>query len=372
MPHTPQEIMNRALGLAARGKGLVEPNPMVGAVVAKDGRIIGEGYHAKFGEAHAEVHALEAAGKDAEGATLYVTLEPCCHHGKTPPCTKAIMKAGVTKVVAAMKDPNRAVFGKGLEELQTAGIEVECGLLEPEARHLNAPYIKLTTKGIPFFIAKWAMSLDGKVSTRTGESQWITCETAREEAHRLRSTASAVMVGAGTALADDPLLTCRIPGGRNPVRIIVDSTCRLDPASRLVQSIEEAPIIIATTEAAPSEKLRRLEQAGCTMLSCPAKHSRVDLGELAGLLGKRMMTTVLIEGGSELLGSAFDEGLIDRAAVFVAPKLIGGREAGTPLAGKGLEKIAEAYHLRNVTIKNLDCDILIEGDLFGGTEELVK
>jgi len=364
MPQSAEEIMRRALELAARGAGLVEPNPMVGAGVVKDGEVVGEGYHHSFGEAHAEVNALASAKSNARGATLYVTLEPCCHAGKTPPCTRGIIKAGIKKVVAAMQDPNPAVNGKGFEELKSSGIEVETGLLEAEARRLNAPYIKLTTRGIPFFIAKWAMSLDGKISTSAGESRWITCETARVEAHRLRALASAVMIGAGTALADDPLLTARMAGGINPARVIVDSHCRLEPASRLVRSIKEAPLIVAVTEEAPEEKTQRLERAGCTILTFPAKDSKVDLTELAKRLGRMMMTNVIIEGGSELLGSSFDERLIDRVAVFIAPKLIGGRDAKTPLAGKGLERIVDACQLRNVTVKDLDCDILVEGDLF--------
>jgi len=358
-----EEIMHKVLELAAKGKGAVEPNPMVGAVIVKHGEIVGAGFHEKFGASHAEINALKEAGSDARGATLFVTLEPCPHQGKTPPCTKAIIKAGIKKVVAAMEDPNHHAQGKGFKELKAAGLDIEIGVLEEEARRLNAPYIKLVTQGTPFFTAKWAMSLDGKISTFTGDSKWITCEAARLEAHRLRSTTSAIMVGINTVLADDPLLTVRSVAGKNPARIVVDSEGRLSPESKIVQSAADAPVYVATTGRAPAEKIEALSRAGCKGILCSEKDARVNLKELAFHLGKMELTNVLIEGGGELLGSAFDEGLIDRIAVFIAPKVIGGSAAKTPVAGRGIEKVAEAISLKNVTIKNLDCDILVEGDI---------
>ena len=358
-----EEMMKKALELAAKGKGSVEPNPMVGAVIVKGGKIIGAAFHEKFGAKHAEINALREAGGDAGGATLFVTLEPCCHQGKTPPCTKTIIKAGIKKVVAAMEDPNHHAKGKGLKQLKDAGVDIEVGVLKEEACRLNAPYIKLVTQGVPYFTAKWAMSLDGKISTFTGDSKWITCEAARKEAHRLRSSASAIMVGINTVLADDPLLTVRAVAGRNPARIVVDSEGRLSPETKIVKSAGDAPVYIATTGRAPAERIEALLHARCKGILCSEKEGRVNFKELACHLGKMELTNVLIEGGGELLGSAFDEGVIDRVAVFIAPKVIGGSTAKTPVAGAGIEKIAEALSLKNVTIKNLDCDILIEGDI---------
>ncbi len=268
--------MTRALELAERGRGYVEPNPLVGAVVVRDGRMVGEGWHQRYGEAHAEVNALAAAGEAARGATLYVTLEPCCHHGKTPPCTDAILQAGVARVVAAMTDPFPEVAGKGLSILQAAGVTVVVGLGEKEARRLNAPYLKLLTTGRPYIHAKWAMMLDGKIATRTGDSKWISGEESRRRVHELRGRMDGIIVGIGTALADDPLLTVRPPGARVPTRIILDSHARLSPHSRLVQTAKEAPVMVVTIRPATDEPVRVLKKSGMRGAVC-ARQRRPSL-----------------------------------------------------------------------------------------------
>jgi len=269
--------MARALELASRGEGYVEPNPMVGCVIVRDGEVVGEGWHQKFGGPHAEVEALRVAGARARGATMYVTLEPCCHHGKTPPCTEAIIAAGITRVVCAQRDPFEQVAGRGIEMLKAAGIAVEAGMLEAEAKTLNAPYLKLVTTGRPWIIAKWAMTLDGKIATRTGDSRWISGEASREIVHRLRGRVDGIMVGCDTALHDDPLLTARPPGARVATRIVVDSYASLALESQLVRSVSAAPVLVAASSAAPQENIDRLTAAGCEV-------HPIDLSEI-GLNG---------------------------------------------------------------------------------------
>src|SRR5262245_57065762 len=259
---TDREWMAQALALAERGRGYVEPNPLVGAVVVRDGRLVGEGWHRRYGEAHAEVNALHEAGEAARGATLYVTLEPCCHHGKTPPCTDAVLRFGVRRVVAAMTDPFPRVAGGGVERLRTAGLEVETGLLEADARRLNAPYLKLLATGRPYVHAKWAMTLDGKLATRTGDSKWISSDASRRRVHELRGRMDAILVGIGTALADDPLLTARPPGPRTARRIVLDSRLRLPPTSRLVQTAREVLTTVVAAASADEGAAGRLPQAG--------------------------------------------------------------------------------------------------------------
>jgi len=358
---TDEDFMRVALELAARGKGNVEPNPMVGAVVVRDDEIVAEGYHEVFGGPHAEVNAIAAGGGLCRGATMYVTLEPCAHHGKTPPCTEAVIRAGVAKVVAATVDPDPRTRGRGIETLRSNGLHVSVGVLAEDARELNAPFFKLIQTGMPYVTAKWAMTLDGKIASHTGDSKWITSCQSRRRAHQVRHEADGVLIGVGTALADDPSLTCRIAGGRNPIRIVVDSKARLPRSSKLVQTAREADLLIATTPLAAAERVRALEEAGCEVLVVDAEDGRVDLRQLLARLGERKMTNVLVEGGAELLTSLFEARLVDAVAVFVAPTVLGGREAMTPVVGRGFERIADAWGFADVTVEQIGNDILIAG-----------
>ncbi len=337
--------MRRALELAAYGKGHVEPNPLVGCVIARGAEIIAEGWHRQYGGPHAEVDALAMAGDRAAGTTVYVTLEPCCHFGKTPPCTRALIAAGVRRVVAAMRDPFPAVAGQGEKELAAAGIEVETGVLEEEARALNAPYLKLTESGLPWVIAKWAMTLDGKIATRTGESRWISSEASRKRVHELRGLVDAVIVGSRTAQRDDPLLTARPPGPRRAVRVVVDSQATLSPASQLAETAREVPVIVAAAPFAPAENRQRLTAAGCEVLSLAGETHADRLRELLGELGRRRMTNVLAEGGGLLLGTLADLGQIDELHVFIAPRVMGGGEAPTAVAGQGVARVCESLSI---------------------------
>lgn len=353
--------LRRALELAAQGQGAVEPNPMVGCVVARGAEIIAEGWHRRFGGPHAEIEALAMAGDRAAGATLYVTLEPCCHYGKTPPCTKAVIAAGIQRVVAAMRDPFPAVAGQGAQELRAAGIEVELGVLEDEARWLNAPYLKLMDSGKPWIIAKWAMTLDGKIATRGGESRWISGDASRGVVHQLRGRMDAILVGSGTALADDPLLSARPPGARRAARIVFDSQARLPVTSQLAQTARETPTIIAAAATAPAEKLRRLEAAGCEVLSLAGENHAARLSELLAELGRRRMTNVLVEGGGRLLGLLVDSEQMDEAHVFIAPRVIGGAAAPSPVAGDGIERLAAALSLDRPQWQALGQDFYCQG-----------
>jgi diaminohydroxyphosphoribosylaminopyrimidine deaminase/5-amino-6-(5-phosphoribosylamino)uracil reductase len=363
---THEEYMARALELAEKGRGFTSPNPMVGAVVVKDGRVVAEGYHQRFGEAHAEVNALRQAGETARGATLYVTLEPCCHFGKTPPCTRAVIEAGVTKVVMAMEDPHPLVAGKGRAELERAGILVESGLLEGRARRLNEWFSKYATTGMPFFTAKAAMTLDGKIATRTGHSRWITGEAAREYVHWLRGGVDAVMVGSRTVEADDPMLTTRlrrgaIENGRDAVRVIVDGDARSSPDRKVFSLKSSAPTLVAVKTTAAAERKRALRDAGADVIEIGPRGDKVDLVQLAQILGKRNIASVLIEGGGGLLAAALEAGIIDKVLFFVAPKIIGGKDAPTPVEGLGVERMDEALRLENVSTRQFGDDILIEG-----------
>ncbi|HEX6985238.1 MAG TPA: bifunctional diaminohydroxyphosphoribosylaminopyrimidine deaminase/5-amino-6-(5-phosphoribosylamino)uracil reductase RibD [Planctomycetaceae bacterium] len=364
--------MRHALALAARGIGSVEPNPAVGAVLVDDDRtLIAEGWHERFGGPHAEANALAAAGARARGATLFVTLEPCCHYGKTPPCSKAVIAAGVKRVVAAMSDPAPHVAGGGVAELRAAGVAVEVGLCGEEARRLVAPFVTLTTLGRPFVHAKWAMTLDGKIASRTRHSKWISNPASRAIVHELRGRMDAIVVGIGTALADDPQLTARPPGPRTPTRIIVAARGVLPIGSQLVRTACETPVLLATTDRADSGRLQALEAAGVEILRCkpagsprqdkPGGSPRVDLAALMAELGRRRMTHVLVEGGSALLGSLFDADLIDEVHVFLAPKLVGGADALPPLAGVGLDRIPETSQLDVPEITVTGGDVYVRG-----------
>lgn len=353
--------MQRALELAERGRGFVEPNPLVGAVIVRDGQVVGEGWHQRFGEAHAEINALAQAGEAARGATLYVTLEPCCHHGKTPPCTDAVIRAGIRRVVMAMTDPFPQVSGQGVIRLVSAGIAIEAGIEDAAARRLNAPYLKLLSTGRPYVHAKWAMSLDGKIATRTGDSKWISNETSRARVHALRGRMDAIVVGIGTALADDPQLTARPPGPRVATRIVLDTHARLPLNSKLATSARETPVILA---AGPVDdaRVKPFTDLGCEVLRLPVgADSRPSVAALLTELGRRRMTNVLVEGGAGVLGSFLDAGDIDEVHVYLAPRIIGGATAKSPVAGAGREKLADTLQLAQWQIEQLDGDVYLHG-----------
>lgn len=355
--------MARALELAARGEGLVEPNPMVGCVIVSGDEVVGEGFHQRFGGPHAEVAALASAGARAAGGTAYVTLEPCNHQGKTPPCAPALIRAGIRRVVIAQRDPFVKVVGRGIAELEQAGLDVEVGLLEAEARELNAPYLKLVSRAQPWIIAKWAMTLDGKLATKTGDSRWISGEASRAVVHQLRGRVDGIMVGRGTAEADDPLLTARPSGARVAARIILDSEARLKLTSQLVSTARDVPVIVAVSERAPAERREKLVAAGCEVLACSGATHAERLSSLLNALGQRQLTNILVEGGAELLGQLFDAGQVDEVHAFIAPKIIGGQSAPSPLAGEGIDLMARARALVAPRIAPLGSDIYIQGRL---------
>ena len=362
----PVPFMLLALELARRGQGFVEPNPMVGCVIVQGNEVVGEGWHQQFGGPHAEVHALTAAGERAKGATMYVTLEPCCHQGKTPPCTEAIIAAGIQRVVTAMRDPFPQVAGGGLKRLAAAGIDVELGLNETEAQELNAPYLKLLSTNQPWVIAKWAMTLDGKIATRSGYSKWISGEAARQVGHQLRSRVDAIIVGRKTAQLDDPHLTARPEGtsaARVPTRIVLDSMASLPSFSQLVRTSPQIPTLIATGPEAPEKELRRLAAAGCEVLPFAPPSHYERLIHVLDELGRRRMTNVLVEGGSHLLGSLFDARQIDEVHVFIAPKLFGGQKARSPIRGAGIEQIADALAIDHPKIQTIGDDLYVSGHL---------
>ncbi len=356
-----EEWMGRAIELAARGR--TSPNPMVGAVLVKGGRLVGEAYHRGAGKPHAEVLVLRRCGKKARGATLYVNLEPCAHTGRTPPCTDAIREAGVAEVIAAMRDPNPLVSGRGVRRLRSAGVRVHTGVLRGEAQMLNEAYIHHVRTGRPFVTVKAAMSLDGKLATRKGESRWISCPGARKVAHRMRGRSDAIMVGAGTAKADDPLLTVRPRGngrGSGPLRVVVDSLARLSVASRMLK--EPGPhVLVAVTRRAPAARCEALRSAGAEVLVVRSRAGRVDLAALMWELGERGVLSVLIEGGGELIGSALAAGIVSKFTVFIAPKLIGGRTAPSLVGGRGAVTLAGAARLGAIEGRKCGSDILVEG-----------
>jgi diaminohydroxyphosphoribosylaminopyrimidine deaminase/5-amino-6-(5-phosphoribosylamino)uracil reductase len=357
------DAMRHALALAERGVGSVEPNPPVGAVIVDaERRLLGEGWHQQFGGPHAEVFALEQAGAAARGATLFCTLEPCCHFGKTPPCTQAIIRAGIARVIAAAGDPSPHVAGGGIHELEAAGIQVDVGLLADDAQRLLAPFFKLTATGRPWVHAKWAMTCDGKIASRTGQSKWITGEPARAIVHQLRGRMDAIIVGIGTVLADDPLLTARPHGPRTATRIVLDHQARLPLASRLVKTVREAPVLCAAADDAPPERIAALRSAGVDVLKLPAPADRRAAWDaLVQELGRRRLTHVLIEGGSAVLGSAFDSQIVDEWHVFVAPKLVGGAGANSPIAGDGRDVVSPMPDLVDVTWQVVGDDVYLHG-----------
>ena len=332
--------MERACRIALQGQGRVEPNPMVGCVIVRGGQAIAEGFHAQFGGPHAERAALaNLRGASARGATVYVTLEPCCHHGKTPPCTDALIEAGVARVCCAVLDPFPQVSGRGVEQLRSAGIHVDVGCAESTARSVLAPYLKRVTQQRPFVIAKWAMSLDGKIATHTGDSRWISSAASRAHAHQIRGTVDAIIVGSRTAQIDDPLLTARPAGPRTPLRVVIDSRAGLSPESQLARTARESPVLVWAGPAAPAANIERLRQLGCQVHICSEESHRIDA--LLDMLAQQTnATNVLCEGGGELLGHLFDLQVIDEVQVYIAPKLIGGRSAPAPLSAQGVELVS--------------------------------
>lgn len=368
MSDTDVRWMRHALSLAKQGEGGVEPNPMVGCVLVRDGQAIGQGWHRRCGGPHAEIDALggrdPAQQIDAAGATAYVTLEPCSHFGRTPPCVDALIAAQVSRVVVAIEDPFPKVQGRGLQRLREAGIQVESGVMAPEARQLMAPYLMRVTNGRPWMIAKWAMTLDGKIATSSGSSQWISNETSRAKVHALRSRVDAVMVGSATALVDDPLLTARGANAellpKQPVRVVCDRRLRLPPNSALAQSASTSPVIIATCDEVDESRAAALIDTGCEVLRLPASEY---LAALLQDLGSRQMTNVLLEGGATLAGALLDAQLVDEVWAFIAPKIVGGEQAPTPLGGSGVMRMADALPLQHLEVETSDGDILVRGRL---------
>lgn len=356
-----EKYMKLALELAKKGEGRVNPNPLVGAVIVKDNKIIGEGYHEYYGGPHAEINAFSSVKENVEGSTMYVTLEPCCHYGKTPPCVNAIIKNNIKKVIVGMLDPNPRVAGKGVEILREHGIEVITGVLEEECKSLNEIFIKYIGTKLPFVIMKYAMTLDGKIAAFTGDSKWITGEAAREEVHKLRNNVSGIMVGIGTVLQDNPSLTCRIQGGMSPKRIIVDSNLRIPLNSNVLNIKDETSTIIATTKKASEDKIQLLEDKGAEVLIVEDMDGRVNLQALMKRLGEMGIDSILLEGGSTLNYSAIEQGIVDKVQAYIASKIIGGESAKTPIGGKGKPLMSESIILQNVTFKTFDEDILIEG-----------
>lgn len=361
---TAEEYMKRALELAKQGRGRTSPNPVVGAVIVKDGAVIGEGWHQKCGENHAEINAFEDAekrGADARGAQMYVTLEPCSHYGRTPPCAKAIIERGIQKVFVGLLDPNPKVAGRGVKMMEEAGIEVECGILEKECRAVNEIFLKYITEKEPFVVMKTAMTLDGKIAARTGDSKWVTGEESRQLVQKMRDCLTGIMVGIGTVLADDPRLTCRLPGGRDPVRIIADSRLSIPPEAKV---LKDANCIVAALErecAEKREKRQHLEAMGICVLPVREKDGRLDLRDLMRKLGEKEIDSILLEGGGTLNEAALRCGIVDRVVSFIAPKIIGGKEAKTPVEGEGMDRMSEALCLKDLEISRIGEDLLVQG-----------
>lgn len=354
-----EKYMRLALHEAKKGCGWVNPNPMVGAVIVKNDGIIGKGHHRKYGDLHAERNALAACKQDTAGATMYVTLEPCCHHGKTPPCTDAIISSGIATVVIGSKDPNPLIAGKGIEILQKHGIEVVCGVLEKECTELNEVFFHFIASRTPFTVMKYAMTLDGKIATATGKSKWITGEKARNHVHKLRHRYSGIMIGVETVLMDDPMLNCRLPGCKSPVRIICDTKLRTPLESKLVATASELTTYIATA-VAKSEKADKLRERGVEIIAVPIKEGRIDLRALMILLGEKGIDSVLLEGGPTLCASALESAIVNKVLVYLAPKIFGGTSAKSAVGGVGVDDPEDAFQMNERQITLLDDDILLE------------
>jgi diaminohydroxyphosphoribosylaminopyrimidine deaminase/5-amino-6-(5-phosphoribosylamino)uracil reductase len=357
-----EKYMRMALRLAAKARGRTSPNPMVGAVVVKNGRVIGRGYHHRAGEPHAEAIALAKAGRAASGATLYVTLEPCSHTKKrTPPCCPLVIRSGVKRVVVAMVDPNPRVSGKGIKTLRKAGIDVATGVMAGEAGRLNEAFVKHITSGLPFVTLKIAQTLDGKIATATGESQWITGMKAREEGHRLRDSNDAIIVGINTVLKDDPTLTARIPNGRDPVRVVVDSSLRIPLHAKVLTQRSSARTVVATLTSAPKAKVLKLKRAGAEVILLKSSGGRVDLRDLIKKLGAMDLMSVLIEGGAEINASAVKAGIVDKVVMFLAPMIMSGTNSLCSVGGVSPAKLSGAVKLFGITSRFVGHDLMVEG-----------
>ena len=358
--------MQLAYNLAKKGCGGVSPNPLVGAVIVKEGKIIGEGYHEIYGGPHAEVNAFRSAKESVEGATMYVTLEPCSHFGKTPPCAQAIVDNKIARVVVGMLDPNPLVSGRGVKLLQENGIEVESDFLSAELTQLNRVFLKFIQSKQPYIIMKTAMTLDGKIASRTGDSRWVSNEYSRARVHELRNELMAIMLGVDTVIADDPMLTTRLSNnkkGRNPIRIVVDSKARIPLDSKILNTSAEAKTIVAVTVAANKNKVDKINALGNEVLIIEEKDGRVDLNHLMQVLGEKGIDGILLEGGATLNYAALESQIIDEVHAYIAPKIIGGSEAKTPVGGEGIEKMSDAVNLQNVRFENIADDILIVADV---------
>ncbi|HLF86926.1 MAG TPA: bifunctional diaminohydroxyphosphoribosylaminopyrimidine deaminase/5-amino-6-(5-phosphoribosylamino)uracil reductase RibD [Nitrospiria bacterium] len=359
---TDEDYMSMALSLAKKGKGKTSPNPMVGAIVVRDRKVIGRGFHERPGLPHAEVLAMAAAGSGVRGATLYTNLEPCVHTKKrTPPCTGEIIRRGIKRVVIGMIDPNPMVSGRGIEELKKGGVSVVAGILKEKAERLNEAFSKYITRRRPFVILKIASSLDGKIATPAGESKWITGDISRRYVHRLRSEADAVMVGIGTILKDDPSLTSRVKDGRDPIRIVVDERLCIPTGSKVLSLDSPSKTYIATIYGASKAKIRKIEEMGGLVLTVKKKDGLVDLTSLMDRLGEMEITSLLIEGGAEINASALAEGIVDKAIFFFAPKIIGGQRSLSSIGGDSPENLEELTHVHDIRIKKMGADIMVEG-----------
>lgn len=356
------DFMKKALSLAEKGMGFVSPNPMVGAVIVRNGLIIGSGWHRKYGELHAERNAFadcDSRNIDCFGADMYVTLEPCCHYGKTPPCTEAIIEHGIKRVFIGSSDPNPLVAGKGAKILREHGIEVTEGILKEECDALNSIFFHYITTGLPYVTMKYAMTIDGKIACCTGDSKWITGEDARYDVQLRRLRHSGIMVGVGTVLADDPMLTCRLENGRNPVRIICDSSLRTPLESNIVRTAKNIPTTIATVSS-NEKRIHEYEESGCRIIKTAPENGKVNLRELMSVLGKEKIDSILLEGGSELNWSALSSGIVNSVLTYISPKIFGGKSAASPVSGMGIQHPDGAFMLENSRIIRIGEDILIE------------
>lgn len=357
-----RRYMRMACRLAAKAAGRTSPNPMVGAVLVRGGKVVGAGFHRFAGGDHAEIAALKKAGHKARGATLYINLEPCRHQGRTPPCTGALIQAGIKEVVAGMKDPNPLVAGRGLQELRRAGVQVRSGVLEEECRTLNEAFVKYITRGLPFVTLKLAASLDGKIATLTGDSQWISCEQSRAAVHRLRNLSDAVLVGAGTVIADDPQLTCRVAGGRDPRRIVLDARLRMPLSARLLHQRGSDKNIIVTAHSASPAKIRALEELGATVWQFPVRSEAIPWMPLLRKLAAMEIVSVLVEGGATTAAGALKQKVVDKVLLFYAPKLFGG-DARFMIDSLGVRRVRQSVAVQRMAVEKSGTDVLISGYL---------
>lgn len=359
------KFMRMALSLALKGEGFTSPNPYVGAILVKGNRVVGKGYHKRAGSPHAEIVALNSSGVKAKGSTLYVNLEPCIHYGRTPPCVPEIVKAGIKRVVIGMIDPNPLVSGKGIEKLKSEGIDTQVGILEGDAKRVNEIYIKYITKEEPFVVLKWAMSLDGKIATCTGDSRWISHESSREVVYRMRGKFDAILIGIETLIKDDPILTTHQKGRKEPKRVIIDSMGRIPLSCKLLKEVEEpvrgGKIILATTHHIKKEKIEELKNRRVEIIFTEEKNRQVNLKDLMKELGRRQITSLMVEGGGEVTASFLKDRLADRVLLFTSPIIIGGRDAKTPVEGEGVKKVAEAISIHRLSYRRVGEDIMIEG-----------